>query len=276
MKYYVWRIFGFQLFLTLSLFGQNRDINPIKPCSPPKSAECQSNQQERDAINLKKENTKTFGDSLLPNIKSEFRTKLSLVVKEKVKITKDEQKSFASQLADKDIKVIKLWNNVCSAGDLNTFDVSLENCADKFDFWKASVYSFYKKDYKSFFATISVTNNRLVAKNERNQIMAEVSDISIGSIDADTKSVLTLNSFEFKPDKTVEDIAQNLPLAGLKIVFSENIIINKTYLLRSMFNDNSLASGFTKVDKTYAFQIIKIEDNFITVVWKEIKLKKTD
>jgi hypothetical protein len=62
MKYVFWMLFTLQSSIALTLFGQNQNSNLIIPCSPPKSAECQSRQQERDAINSKKKNTKSFGD----------------------------------------------------------------------------------------------------------------------------------------------------------------------------------------------------------------------
>ncbi len=267
MKYFFWIIFGHQLFMTAIVFGQN---GVIKPCSPPKSAECQSNQQQRDDINSKNEKTRIFGESLLPPKSSEFRTKLSNAVKEKLKLSKDEQKTFATYLQDKDVKIIKIWDNFCGDGEINIFNASLTNCGDKFDFWKASVYSFYKKDYKSFFATIAVTNNRIIAKNDINQIMADVSDVGFNNISFNSKTVSTINSYNFEQNNATK----SLQLEGIKIVYSENISIDKTYLLRAVFNDDNLTSGFTKVDKTYVFQILKIENDFATIIWKEVKAKK--
>lgn len=66
-----------------------------------------------------------------------------------------------SKLAeDKKAKFIKLWNNTCGG---KVFDASIEDCLDKTDYAIASNYSFYLKDYMSYFSDLSIVNGQIFA-----------------------------------------------------------------------------------------------------------------
>jgi hypothetical protein len=213
---------------------------------------------------------------IIPEGQPNLKTKIPHKVKEGLKISDDDEKELSLNFKSGKPRFIKIWNDIC--GGEKSFNANDENCLEKVDFSIVSVYSFYLKDYKDYFADIEVVDNKLIAaSNGEFQMLTKAVDVAFDDVGEETKQVKTLNSFDLlKVDlqKAAKAFESGFQFYDIEIKTSVGIETNQTYLLRSVFDDNNLSSGFTRVDKIFAFQIFKANKGFLMVAWKEIKLKK--
>jgi hypothetical protein len=196
---------------------------------------------------------------------------MSAKLKQKLKISETEKTKFSDLLVDKKIRLTKVWNNTC--GD-KIFDVSNENCRGKEEFWLASGYSFYTRDYNFYYSHFLLNNSQIIAPSREGliQLLTNIGDISLNLIDKKHLKVKILEDYEEKENdvqKTVKKIKNGFRINELLINDKFKIGINQTYLLRSVFID--YISIGSKVDKIYALRFVEEGDGFFTIAWKEIK-----
>jgi hypothetical protein len=200
------------------------------------------------------------------------------VEKKQLKVTKAEKTEFREFLRNKRSGIIKLLNNPCS--NEIVVDAADEKCAGRSDVIFGSNYSFFAKVYFEKYqhvnyASVSFTQSELVVKNNTRlvQLLVDLGERSIREIDKQSEDVINLSSFPLF-DKIEREKFSNTgdgyEFRGLKITNRQKAGLNRTFLLRSVFDTGfrSLTGG--KRETIFAFQIVRQKDELITVLWKEL------
>lgn len=108
-------------------------------------------------------------------------------------------------------------------------------------------------------------------------IIAEVGDVELSTVDLRSDSVRYLRAF--KPGKTDEKVAvqRKQIVAGVNengyfYSTSSPVVLNRTYVLRSIAFDRFGFRSFWNTDVITAFKVIGLEkDGSVVILWKELK-----
>lgn len=107
-------------------------------------------------------------------------------------------------------------------------------------------------------------------------MLTNIGNFAFNEINEENSPTKTLLSFDLKKvdiQKATRVFETGFQFYDIKIANSAKLEQNNTYLLRSVFEDKERASGFTKVDVIFAFRVLKIENEFVTLAWKKVSLK---
>ena len=189
-----------------------------------------------------------------------------------------EKAAFKSFLKGRRTGIVKLWNNPC--GNSLVVDANDEKCFGESGISFGSHYSFFAKVYFEKYqhinyATVSLAQGEFIVKNNPRlvQLLVDLGARDIGEIDERTKDVADFGSFPLF-DKTERETfsksGDGYEFRGLKITNRENAGLNRTFLLRSLFDEGfrSLTGG--KRETLFAFQVVGRKDEIVTILWKEI------
>lgn len=198
---------------------------------------------------------------------------LSKELKAKLQITEDDKAEVKNSLKYSKMRLFKLWNNLCL--DSRVIDINIEeDCLKTSQYVVGSSYSFGLKNYRPDHAGISLTRGDFTVRNRYSsaQIMTDLGTTNLENLNE--KSIEVLNILRFKMlDKSGNPLWRDEPeiidFNELKLAHKLKAHPNHTYLLRSLFLDKSnLVSAYR--ESVIAFQLVKIENNTATILWKPI------
>ena len=192
-------------------------------------------------------------------------------------ITNADAAGFRWLLSEKDTGIFKLWNDVC--GEIKIIDVEKDaNCLEYTDYAFGSQYSLELKKYSNIYSNISLSKNNFsvrTAPQQISQILMDLGKREIREIDKKTAEVKELSKIKmidrfgvFQMDKILEGDK----IKSRRISISYPAELGHTFLLRSIFWDDRANLRWEK-ETIYVFQIMKLEDNIATIVWKKIHTK---
>ena len=192
-------------------------------------------------------------------------------------ITNADMAEFKRLLSEKDTGIFKLWNDLC--GELKNIDAGKDtDCLEYSDYAFGSQYSLELEKYSGVHSNIILSKNNLsVRANQRqiSQILMDLGKRDIREINKTTKEVVELSKIKmidrfgvFQMNKILESDA----IKSKRISLSYPADPDHIYLLRSVFLDERASFSWQR-ETVYVFQIMKLEDNIATIVWKKIHSK---
>ena len=202
-------------------------------------------------------------------------------LKEKLKITEAEKIEFKEILKNSKAKIAKVWNSPCKPEKV--VDVRDTPCWNQFDFRFGSHFTF-SGEYT--FTSFSLIEGEFWAGKYGpiHSLIVDLGEVNFSQISKETKEVKQLNSFPLTynvKDKKIESVSGIQEFQDLKISDKLPAELKHVYLLRSVMFANSYiftANGDFFIpyrsEAVHAFQVVKNEDNFITILWKKIESKR--
>lgn len=196
----------------------------------------------------------------------------------KLAVSKEEKAKFADILkSSKGSALAKIWNNPCKFKRLvNVQDV---DCFQEFNVNLAANFVF---SWGSEFGSIGLAEGEFEAGayGLTYATMVDLGEIDFSQLSKNSDAVKKLGSFPLSVDFAMNKVTptfDNPQYEGLTIKQKFPAKLNHSYLLRSVVFGNRMI--FTQNDTMkvpqmqeafYAFQVLKINDDIITFIWKKI------
>jgi hypothetical protein len=216
------------------------------------------------------------------------RAEMPPELKEKLKITEAEKIQFKEILKNSKAKIAKIWNSPCKYEKV--VEVRDTNCWKQFDFSVGSHFAFSESNYafpdEDSFVSVSLIEGEFWAGSYGpiHSLLADLGEVAISQISKETKEVKLLGSFPLiynAADRKIEKISGTYEFQGLKISDKQSAKLNHAYLLRSVmyissriFTQNGEFVRPQKRETVHAFQVIKDQENVVTILWKKIESKR--
>lgn len=206
--------------------------------------------------------------------------KLSSEMKTKLRVSKEEKTEFDEILKNsKGGTLAKIWNNPCKFEKV--VDVKDSDCFQDFNAKLASTYDF--SDDFTDFGTFSLIKGDFSSENYGliYQGMVDLGESDLSRLDKNSEVVKKLGSFPLSVDFEMKKVFSTLndsQYEGLTIKQKFPAALKNSYLLRSvvfgsktMLTQNGVMAKTPQMKETfYAFQVLKINDDIITFMWKKI------
>lgn len=209
------------------------------------------------------------------------RSRLPREMQDKLTVTKADKIEFKAVLKESKGNLAKLWNNPCKYEKV--VNVKDEHCFNDFDVRLASEFVFI---WGEEFGYISLANREFSVKRYglMHPILADLGETNINQISQNSNEVRILKSFPLTVDgqaKKIYPTTENPEYQGLQIKTEFPAKLNHTYLLRvtrigGRVIGTLLGSAISvnqRRETIYAFQVVKEEDDVLTILWKKIESK---
>lgn len=254
---------------TVFIYDGNCSATQSMSAACQKRREAIEEEQKRRAKNQESRN-QIYPD--MPTGDYAIKTKLSPELTNLLKLSKEEKSALENSLGKGKFEILKIWNNICGG---KVFDASKADCAGKNEYPNASNYSFYLKDYKQVFASIFAANGFIYSYGNRPSLLVELGDVALDSVTIETKEAKAIT--EKIGNEVFEKLAKSddatVEVNSVKATYLSKIEPNKTFLMKSSFTDSTRLAGFNNVETIFAFRILKMENDFVTLAWKKVYLK---
>jgi hypothetical protein len=206
--------------------------------------------------------------------------KLSSEMKAKLRVSKQEKAEFDEILkASKGGTLAKIWNNPCKFEKV--VNAQNSDCFQDFNANLASTYNF-SPDFTDF-GTFSLIKGDFSAETRGliYQAMVDLGEADLSGLDKNSEIVKKLGSFPLSVDFEMKKVSPTLndsQYEGVTIKQKFPAALKRSYLLRSVvFNSKMMLTQNGVMVKTpqmkesfYAFQVLKINDDILTFMWKKI------
>jgi hypothetical protein len=205
------------------------------------------------------------------------KPKVPLYLEENLKINDADRILSRAFSTDKKIQIVKIWNDECGGNKI--IDVNDEKCIKQAEFAIASRYSFSSKIYNKSPSFIGIFSGEIIADSnpEWTQMLVDIGESSIDTVNSENIDVKKLKDFNvagLQNEQLLKNLKTGILYKGLNLSGSSKLSLNHTYLIRSVFDDLNVIGKRIKPDLIYTFQVIKQDENVVTIIWKEIQKKR--